>query len=227
MPVCAAFMDSEAIQDQQKILQVLPAGPLETNAYIFIDKTREEALLIDAPPGVFPMVQSVLKEHGCKLVALLLTHGHWDHIGDAKAIQDLGAEVYAHPGDRNWYENPMTMAVAMPQDLVIEPAKITHWLKGDETLNLLGTSVEVRPVPGHAPGNVLFYFPEHHCAFVGDAIFAGSIGRTDLPGGSFEELEASIKTQIYTLPEDVILLSGHGPETSVAQEKAYNPFVQG
>jgi glyoxylase-like metal-dependent hydrolase (beta-lactamase superfamily II) len=101
------------------------------------------------------------------------------------------------------------------------------WVAQDERFDALGTSVEVRHVPGHCPGNVLFHLAAHKMAFVGDALFNGSIGRTDLPGGSFEQLEHAIREQIYTLPPETILWPGHGPKTTVANERAHNPYVSG
>ena len=208
-------------------LQVLPLGPLETNAYLLADADRKEALLVDAPEGVAQYVAQFLEEEGVKLVALLLTHGHWDHITDGQAIRSQGATVYAHKGDQAWLEDPAKMAVAMPPGYTIEPITIDEWLEEGQTLELMGQSIEVLHVPGHAPGCLAFYFPSLEIAFVGDAIFAGSIGRTDLPGGSFETLKASIKEKLYTLPDETMLCPGHGPATTVEDEKANNPFVKG
>ncbi|MEL0118416.1 MAG: MBL fold metallo-hydrolase, partial [Opitutae bacterium] len=110
--------------------------------------------------------------------------------------------------------------------LPMRPARIDHDLNHGQKLEILGQTCEVRHVPGHCPGNVLFYFKQQNFAITGDAIFAGSIGRTDLPGGDFPTLEKAIREQIYTLPASTRLLPGHGPQTSVAQEKGSNPFVR-
>lgn len=213
--------------DSTLSLQVLPAGPLDTNAYLLTDTERGEALLIDAPVGVAPYISKVLKREGLRLVALLLTHGHWDHIADASSISALGAVVYGHKDDKDWYDNPMVMSVTMPEDLVIEPVHGMKWLEDGQTLWLMGQEIQILHVPGHAPGSVAFYFPLLGTAFVGDAIFAGSIGRTDLPGGDFKTLESSIRGKIYTLPKNTMLCPGHGQATTVGQEKAHNPFVKG
>ena len=106
------------------------------------------------------------------------------------------------------------------------PVAVSSWIKGRDTLDLLGNQLEVRHVPGHCPCNILIYLASENAAFVGDAIFAGSIGRYDLPGGSFEVLEQSIKSQIYTLPDETTLYPGHGVSTTVAQEKRVNPYVR-
>jgi glyoxylase-like metal-dependent hydrolase (beta-lactamase superfamily II) len=112
------------------------------------------------------------------------------------------------------------------QEFKLEPIKVDHWLADDEPLTGLGAPVSVRYVPGHCPGSVLFYFSRLGLAFDGDALFKGSIGRTDLPGGSRPQLEKSIRTQIYTLPDATIVYPGHGPETTVGAEKQTNPYVR-
>jgi glyoxylase-like metal-dependent hydrolase (beta-lactamase superfamily II) len=111
--------------------------------------------------------------------------------------------------------------------LRLEPVKVDSWGAQGETFPALGTQVEVRHVPGHCPGNVLFYFAREKMAFVGDALFAGSIGRTDLPGGSLAQLARSIRSQIYTLPDDTAIFPGHGPATTVGRERLANPHVRG
>ncbi|MFT3828680.1 MAG: MBL fold metallo-hydrolase [Opitutaceae bacterium] len=208
-------------------IQALPAGPIGTNAYLLTDAARGEAVLVDAPHDVWPEVQQLLRKSGCKLVALLITHGHWDHTGDAARVQRTGVPLYAHEEDRLFIETPEVMEMFAIPGLRLEAAKIDRVVQQGDTFELLGETVEVRHVPGHCPGNVLFHFRKTGAAFVGDAIFAGSIGRTDLPRGGFEMLERSIKTQIYTLPEETMLYPGHGPETDVATEKATNPYVRG
>lgn len=217
---------SNETPDSTLSLQVLPGGPLETNAYLLTDMERREALLIDAPQGVAPYIKKILKREQIKLVGLLLTHGHWDHIADAKPVSDLGPVVYGHKDDKEWFETPMAMSVAMPEGLEIEPVETIKWIEDGQTLWIMGQEIRVLHVPGHAPGSLAFYFPLIGTAFVGDAIFAGSIGRTDLPGGDFKTLEASIKEKLYTLPKDTMLCPGHGQATTVEQEKAHNPFVK-
>lgn len=207
-------------------LRVIPAGALQTNAYLISDTDRKEAALIDAPDGVMEFVGPALEEDGCALTDLLLTHGHYDHIGDAAKIAKKGATVYGHAADKSLFESPQGMqAWVYPPELVLEGFAVNKWVEEGERLEVLGMACEVRHVPGHCPGNVLFYFPDAAIAFVGDALFAGGIGRTDLPGGAFSELENSIRTRIYTLPEETKVLPGHGPQTSVGEEKLHNPFV--
>ncbi len=203
----------------------LPAGPISTNAYLLTDASRREALLVDAPQDVWVAVQSILQETGCRLVALLITHGHWDHTGDAARIQHTGVPLYAHEDDRRLIEQPEIMAMFSPPGMTFAPARLDHVVAQGACLDLAGQRIEVRHVPGHCPGNVLFYFPALDAAFVGDALFAGSVGRFDLPGGDFAQLAHSIRTQIYSLPANTVIYPGHGPVTTVGDEMMHNPYV--
>ncbi len=207
-------------------LHTLPSGPLSTNAYLIVDKARKEAILVDAPPGVSKQVLPLLRSDELRLLALFLTHGHWDHIAEAEVLRvATNTFIYAHEADRVFYKQPSVMSSSMPPGLHIEAPKINYWVKHKDHLALMGTEFEVRCVPGHAPGNVLFYHKDLG-AFVGDALFKGSVGRTDLPGGDFETLTTSIQKQIYTLPEDTIIYPGHGEPTTVEAEAATNPYVR-
>jgi glyoxylase-like metal-dependent hydrolase (beta-lactamase superfamily II) len=124
-------------------------------------------------------------------------------------------------------ETPEIMERFMGERLNLQPIHVDRWVAQGERLSALGAEFEVRHVPGHCAGNILFYLRAGGLAFVGDALFARSVGRTDLPGGSFEVLERSIRTQLYTLPDETIVYPGHGPATTVGAEKAGNPYVNG
>lgn len=208
-------------------IHTLPAGPIQTNAYLVLDREAGRAVLIDAPHGVWEEIGPALAEAGARLEALLLTHAHWDHTGDAATIQATGVPVYAHEADRPLLENPEIQEMFSIPGYPIPTVQIDRIVAQGDKLELAGQSIEVRHVPGHCAGNVLFHLPALGVAFVGDAIFAGSVGRTDFPGCSMAVLERSIRTQIYTLPPDTRLLPGHGPATTVARERATNPFVSG
>lgn len=209
-------------------LHVLPAGPLQTNAYLLTAPERGEAVLIDAPLGIWEVVKSILEREKCRLTELWITHGHWDHTqGGAELVRQTSAKTLAHADDKILIETPEIMDRFMAERRNLEPIKVDRWVTQGETIEALGTAAEVRHVPGHCPGNVLFYFPVLKVAIVGDAIFRGSIGRTDLPGGDFDTLERSIREQIYTLPPDTVLFPGHGPKTTVEYEKKNNPYVTG
>ena len=207
-------------------IHVLPAGPIQTNAFLLTAPELHEAVLIDAPAGIWREIEPLLAGSGCTLRELWLTHGHWDHTqGGAEVVQATGARVGAHAADRELIENPEIMEEFVIPGTRLGPIKIDRFVEQGQRWMALGEEIEVRHVPGHCPGNVLFYFPQTRVAFVGDAIFNSGIGRTDLPGGSFEELERSIRGQIYTLPDDTVLYPGHGPETAVGAEKETNPYV--
>jgi len=207
-------------------LHVLPAGPIQTNAYLLTAPERGEAVLIDAPGAVWPAVEAVLRDEECRLTELWITHGHWDHTqGGAEVVRRSGAKVRAHAADQVLIETPEIMERFLGESLQLEPLKVDAWVGQGDRLDALGLAFEVRHVPGHCPGNILFYAAALRAAFVGDALFAGSVGRTDLPGGDFEVLEASIRGQIYSLPEDTTVFPGHGGRTTVGAEKAGNPYV--
>lgn len=209
-------------------VHVLPAGPIQTNAYLLTDRATGEAVLIDAPEGVWSLVEPILTAEGCRLSALWLTHGHWDHTqGAAEVARRSGAPIYAHVGDQPLIETPEVMRPLMIPGIVVEPSKVDRWIEDGDVLDAFGQKVHVSHVPGHAPGSLMFYFPASAAAFPGDAIFRGNVGRTDLPGGDFAQLENSIRTRIYTLPDDTTVLPGHGGATTVGDEKEHNPHVRG
>jgi len=207
-------------------LYVRPCGPIQTNAYLLTEPERGEAVLIDAPEAVWAQVAPLLARDRCRLRELWLTHGHWDHMQDAaQVVRKSGARVLAHAADRPLYEEPERMRSFMFDSPPLEPVAVDCWVGQGEALDALGLRFEVRHVPGHCPGNILFYAEELRAAFVGDAVFRGSIGRTDLPGGDLAELAQSIRQQVYSLPAETRIYPGHGPETDVARERNSNPFV--
>lgn len=208
------------------IIETQELPPIGTNAIALIEPDRKECVIIDAPAEAFAWANEVAERHGCRIVALILTHGHWDHILDGWKFANQGIPTYGHGEDELMFAEPSRMAnYAMP-GLEFEPVKIDHWISQGQKLDLLGTLMEVRHVPGHCPGNILVYVKDEAIAAVGDAIFAGSIGRYDLPGGDFSVLERSIREQIYSLPDETKIYPGHGPTTTVAAEKEGNPFVR-
>ncbi len=224
--ICVASLIGAGNASRMPEIRAFPSGYIQTNAFLVSDLERKEAVLVDAPHFVWDDVAPALAENGCSLKALFLTHGHYDHIGDAARIQKLGYPVYGHRDDQVFYETPETMrSYAYPLDMTLEPVVIDHWVEQGDKIDIIGDSAEVRHVPGHCPGNILFYFKSFHSAFVGDALFSGSIGRTDLPSGDFQTLERSIREQIYTLDRNTVVYPGHGPETIVGQEMDTNPFV--
>ena len=207
-------------------IHVLPSGPIQTIGYLLTDAKRGEAVLVDAPGSILAKIQPLLAKEGCVLKELWLTHGHWDHMQDGDAVrQATGALVRAHRDDQAMIETPEIMEGFMGQKLGLVGVKVDAWLKPGERVTALGREFEVRHVPGHCPGNILFYQTEAHVAFVGDALFNRGVGRWDFPGGDFDLLAKSIREQIYTLPDDTVIFPGHGPRTTVGEEKSGNPYV--
>lgn len=197
--------------------------PAATNAYLLRDNARGEAVLIDAPYGAAEAVMPALDADGVALVAVLLTHAHFDHVLGASAFNHLGVPLYLHPDDREMLKRlPEQMRwFGLPGEVAVPV--IDHWL-GSEPLTLLGRQIEVRHTPGHCPGNVTFCLADERAAFVGDVVFAGSYGRTDLPGGDLNVLRRSFREQICTLPGETTIYAGHGPTTTVAIEQQSNPL---
>jgi len=207
-------------------IHVLPAGPIPTNAYLLTEPATGEAVLVDAPGDVWAKVRPILEAEKCRLTGLWITHGHWDHtLGAAEVVRATKAPVLGHLSDRTMIETPEVMRSFLIPGVRLEGVRVDRWVKAGDRISAMGREVEVREVPGHCPGSVLFHFKSDGIAFVGDALFQGSVGRTDLPGGDFEQLQQSIRTQIYTLPDKTIVYSGHGPRTTVGIEKASNPHV--
>lgn len=217
-------LDSDMVRSMEIVTMELP--PIGTNAFALIDPSRKECVIIDAPAEAYRWASGVADEYGCTLSALILTHGHWDHLLDGWAFAEAGIPVYGHRDDAVLFEDPACMMNYSIPGIELRAVPIDHWLQPGEPVQLLGREMAIRHVPGHCPGNVLVYLPQEGVAFVGDAIFAGSIGRYDLPGGDFAVLERSIREQIYTLPDGTVLYPGHGPKTSVGAEKRSNPYVR-
>jgi len=208
-------------------MQTFSCGYIQTNAYLLTDQHRSEAVLIDAPHFVWEEISPVLQEKQCSLVGLLLTHGHYDHMGGAARIQKMGVPVWGHKADKDLYEDPSRMApYAYPPDLQLEAVEIDNWLVDGQGFELMGERWEVRHTPGHCPGNVFFHLLDHEAVFVGDTLFSGGVGRWDLPGGDGDLLKRMIRERIFTLEDDVMVFPGHGPQTRVGDEKRSNPYVK-
>ena len=209
-----------------RILETKELEPIGTNAYFLGDSVSGQAFLVDAPMGAYAWAKALCEQKGFTLTALLLTHGHWDHILDAPLFEAAGIPIFGHPADQALFEKPQCMANFALPGIELKGFQIDQWLKEGDELLLAGQRVTVFEVPGHCPGSLLFFLAEASLAFVGDALFHRGIGRCDLPGGDFAQLEQSIRTKIYQLPDRTILYAGHGPKTSVIEEKRENPFVR-
>ncbi len=208
-------------------LDILPLvlGPLQTNAYLVADAASREAAVID-PAWDGEAILAEAGSRGWRIGHLWYTHAHFDHIGGAAAVADALNPlplVAMHPADHDLWQ---VGGGGAPYGFRIDPGpEPAIDLDAVTTLRLGGVTFEVRQTPGHTPGSVVFYCAAAAVLFSGDTIFQGSVGRTDLPGGDWEALIAGIRTQVLTLPGETRILPGHGPETTVADERASNPFL--
>ncbi len=203
------------------IIRRLEAGPLATNCYIIGDEATKEAVVVD-PGGDVPLILAALKEDGLTCKTIFNTHTHFDHIGGNGELKaKTGAELVTHPREAQELGRAGAAASMFGMRVPESPPADRTVVEGDvlEIGDLRGDIVEL---PGHSPTGVALLFPGN--AFVGDALFAGSIGRTDFPGGSFKALIAGIRAKLFTLPDDTVVWPGHGPETTIGREKRTNPF---
>jgi hydroxyacylglutathione hydrolase len=196
-------------------------GPIGTNCYaVRAAQDAEEAVLID-PSGESAQLQPELARIGARCVAILLTHGHWDHlVGVADLAEATGAPVHMAEDERTLLEDINSFA---PFSFELRPYTPDVLLQGDETLELAGISFQTLRVPGHSPAHLAFY--ADGCLFSGDVLFAGSVGRTDLPGADWDTLLESLRTLTDRFPPDTTVYSGHGPPTTLGAELAGNPFL--
>lgn len=204
----------------------IPAWVTATNAYLVVGE-GDEALLVDAPPEP-DVIGDVIAGLGVAVTGVLLTHGHVDHTGGAgKITANSGAMAYVHPDDDFLTLHPSDQLERIfgyvPPGSYELPERFER-LEDGQTLDLAGIRLEVRHTPGHTPGHCCFFWQEEGTLFSGDQLFAGSIGRTDLPGGSYRQLMDSMRERVMTLDDEVRVLPGHGPETTIGRERALNPF---
>ena len=191
------------------ILEHLPAGPLMVNCFVLGDGGSREAVVID-PGGNVREIVDILNRAHLDLKYIINTHGHWDHTGgNSELKKKAGGLILIHPSEQCRGFSP---------DAHLNEGDVVTF--GPHTLKVLET-------PGHSPGGLSLYSPEINAVFVGDLLFAGSIGRTDLAGGSFEVLVKSVRDKILPLGDQTRVLPGHGPMTTVGQEKRFNPFLKG
>ncbi len=204
----------------------LPVTAFEQNCSIAWCDNSREAVIID-PGGDRDKIFAAVSREAVRPVMVALTHGHLDHVGATAVIaRHYGIPVIGpHPDDAFWID-ALQQQVQMFGFPPVEDFTPDRWLQAGDRLEYGDQALEVLHCPGHTPGHLVFYQPVEKIAFVGDVIFRGSIGRTDFPKGNHQQLLDSIRTQIFTLDADVVLVPGHGPNTSVGDEKASNPFVR-
>jgi glyoxylase-like metal-dependent hydrolase (beta-lactamase superfamily II) len=219
------------------LIEGLPLWLAETNAWIVAPSgPGGECVLIDAPPDPTSILER-LAHHGLRLVALLSTHGHVDHVGGIGSVvhqQDHDVPVHIHDGDRHMLLDPVGTSGQFGQLLVgagldLRPPELLYGLDDGQKVSGAGMTFTALHTPGHTKGSTCFLMEvegEAPILFSGDHLFQGSIGRTDLPGGSYDELMASMAEKILPMDDDVHVLPGHGPTTTVGRERRFNPFLQ-
>jgi hydroxyacylglutathione hydrolase len=200
-------------------------GPFEENSYLVVCPATGAAVVVDPGAEAAEVVRALARQEAT-LEAILLTHAHIDHVEGVPQIREIAPDVpiVLHEADLPLYKGVPQQAAAFGLPAFELPDPDRTWSHGD-TFTFGECAFQVRHAPGHAPGHVILVAEEEGVALVGDVIFQGSIGRTDLPGGSLRDLMLSIREQVLTLPDELRLLPGHGPETTVGHERRGNPFL--
>jgi len=211
------------------LVRGFPAAAFDTNCWVVAPAAGEQCVVIDPGIGVEPRLEEVLREHRLQPVAVLLTHGHLDHTFSVTPVcgaRDIPAWI--HPGDRELLADPMKGLSAESRTMFggklqwTEPSDIK--LLGSGSIELAGLTFSTDFAPGHTPGSVVF--EAEQTLFSGDVLFAGSIGRTDLPGGSWEQMQESLARVILPRSDEIVVHTGHGASTTIGRERATNPFLQ-
>jgi hydroxyacylglutathione hydrolase len=211
------------------LIDGMPLWVAGTNCWVVAKETGTQAIVIDAPPDP-DGVAALLERHDLVPTALLLTHGHVDHLGGAGAVVRRHAiSAYLHPDDDWLAADPAAqlralMGLSVPLD--VAPPDRFEALADGQSLSLAGIDVRVHHTPGHTPGHCCFLLEDDGVLFSGDQLFAGSIGRTDLPGGDYDTLMRSMARLVAAVPPETAVFPGHGPTTTLARELATNPFLE-
>lgn len=208
------------------IHEILPVGVLQCNCSIFGDEQTHEAIVID-PGDNIDRILAVLSKHALKVKAIVITHAHIDHIGGAAKLKAAtGAPVHMNASDQDLYDH-LDMQAAWLQMKTPDRTPIDTPAREGDTLQLGKNVFHVLHTPGHTQGSISLWIPAENKLIAGDTLFRDSIGRTDLPGGDSRQILRSIRDKLLTLPEDAIVVPGHGANTTIEREKERNPFLQG
>lgn len=207
---------------------IIPVTPFQQNSTILFDDETKEGVVID-PGGDVSTILEVVKENGITLKEIWLTHGHIDHAGGADELREaLGIEVIGpHKADLPLLQNLETQAEKFGVKMTVRNLTPDRWLNEGDRVSFGDHVFEVFHCPGHAPGHVIYYNRDQGFAHLGDVLFNGSIGRTDLPGGDHETLLASIRDKVLPLGDEVGFICGHGPGSRIGDERRGNPFLRG
>lgn len=199
------------------------------NTYLIFDPDTKQCAIVDpgmSNPEEEKAIENFIAEKGLTLTHIINTHLHIDHVAGIPFLKEkYGAPVYAHKGDEFLGSKVRIQAAAFGLDMDIDDIEITDYIKAGDKIKIGNGELEVLEVPGHSKGSVALYDREDGYLITGDALFQGSIGRTDLPGGDYKELIDSLKKELLSLPDNTIVFPGHGPSTTIGEEKRSNPFL--
>jgi hydroxyacylglutathione hydrolase len=207
------------------IHEILPVGPLQCNCSVIGDEATREAMVID-PGDNIDDILALVSKHNLQVKQIIVTHAHIDHVGGAMKLRArTGAPILLNQND---YALLQMLDVQATWLGMASPGKveIDQTLGQDDTLKAGGLTASVIHTPGHTEGSICLYFPREKKLIAGDTLFAGSIGRTDLPGGSFKKIVDSLNGKLLALPDDTVVVPGHGPSTTIGQERESNPFLK-
>ncbi len=204
----------------------LPLGALQTNCYVVANE--HDSCLIFDPGGEPEKLIEFVENKNLHPVGIVLTHAHFDHIGAVDGVREhYSIPVHVHEKEASWLDNPALNGSSFFLAGEITAGQADVLISGPKQMELEGFSFEVMETPGHSPGSITCYFKDGGFAVVGDTLFQGSIGRTDLPGGNHSELIENIHGKLLVLPEEAMVLPGHGPVTTIGREMISNPFLNG
>jgi len=208
------------------IHEIFPVGPLACNCSVIGDETTREGIVID-PGDEVDEIMAIVRRHGLTVKQIVVTHGHVDHVGGAMKLKRLtGAPILLNQNDYDLLKTADQVAVWLG---MVPPGKIDidQDLSAGDTVSVGNLKAEVMHTPGHTEGSVCLYFAPEQKLIAGDTLFAGSIGRTDFPGGNFKKIMHSLKGPVMSLPDETVVIPGHGPTTTIGQERETNPFILG
>lgn len=208
--------------EQTEVLRYI-VGPVCTNCYLLVNHKTGELLVVD-PGDQAQLIEKQIEKTGAKPVAILLTHGHFDHAGAAEELADkYQISIYAHEAEKETLENPGLNLCGMIGEHKVYHADI--FVKDEEVLNLAGFSIRVFFTPGHTIGGCCYYIADEKILFSGDTLFQESVGRTDFPRGSASDLIRAIREKLMPLPDDVTVYTGHEESTLIGYERMHNPYL--